>query len=131
LGYTYLGANLIAQAELHFRNQLERTPDERIAYYDLGWLMIDKGIDIDQGLDLIDKALDMDQGTYIPPFRLEGRQILNLNALLYFAKGVGLYKNQQYRLALEYMNLAWQEKSIYNHDLFIYIQKAEEKAGTT
>jgi len=131
LGHTYLGANLIAQAEQHFRNQLKRTPEERIAYYDLGWLLINKNIDLDEGLNLIDKALEMEEGTYIPPFRLEGREVLNLDALLYFARGVGLYKKQQYKEALEFLNLAWQEKAIYNHDLFIFIQKAEEKAGTT
>jgi tetratricopeptide (TPR) repeat protein len=130
LGHTYLGANLIAKAEQHFRSQLERTPDERLAYYDLGWLLINNDINIDQGMNLIDKALKMEEGTYTPPFRLVGREVLNLNASLYFAKGVGLYKKQQYKEALEFLNSAWQEKSIYNHDLFLYIQKAEEKAVT-
>jgi len=130
LGHTYLGANLITQAEQHFRNQLYRMPEERISYYDLGWLLINKDMDIDQGLNLIDKALGMEEGTYIPPFRLEGRDVLNLDALLYFARGVGLYKKQEYKEALELLNLAWQEKAIYKHDLFKFIQKTEKKAGT-
>ena len=41
-------------------------------------------------------------------------------------KGLGLYKKQDYREALKFLNAAWQEKALYNHDLFLYIQKTEQ-----
>jgi tetratricopeptide (TPR) repeat protein len=126
LGHTYLGAKKITTAEQHFRNQLEKTPEERIAYYDLGWILINEDIDIDEGLSLIDQAMEMEEGNYTPKFRIEGRDVLNLNSLLYFAKGVGLYKKQNYKEALQLLNAAWQEKALYNHDLFMYIQKTEQ-----
>jgi tetratricopeptide (TPR) repeat protein len=88
LGYTYLGASQITTAEKHFRKQIDRTPDEKIAYYDLGWLLIKEDIDIDEGMRLINQALEMETGTFSTDSRLADRYVLNLNSLLYFAKGV-------------------------------------------
>ena len=125
LGYTYLGANQITTAESHFRKQLERTPDERIAYYDLGWLLIKEDIDIDEGIRLIDQALKMAPGSFSTDFRLADRYVLNMNSLMYFAKGVANFKKHCHEQALELFHAAWEEKALYNHDLFLYIQKTE------
>jgi hypothetical protein len=68
----------------------------------------------------------MEPGSFSTDFRLAGRYVLNLNSLLYLAKGVANLKQHRYEQALELFHAAWEEKALYNHDLFLYIQKTEQ-----
>lgn len=41
-------------------------------------------------------------------------------------KGWGLYRQGNYREALELLNKSWKQKPAYDHELFLHIEEAKE-----
>jgi tetratricopeptide (TPR) repeat protein len=74
----------------------------------LAYLLIEKDLDIKEGLELVDRA-----------------QKLRPNSLsLFHRKGWGLYKQGKYNEALELPEKADSLKPIYNHSLYLHLEAA-------
>ena len=79
----------------------------------LAYFLIDKGRNVNEGLELINKTLSLspDQYEYLD------------------TKGWGLYKQGKYQEALDMLQKSWdlrKEKAIYNHDAFLHLETAKK-----
>jgi tetratricopeptide (TPR) repeat protein len=111
LGEIYSVTGNLDKAEKYHRQELSFEPDEAVRNYNLGWFLVDKNRNIDEGLELIDKALKLrpDQQWYF----LVG-------------KGWGLYKQSKYKEALEVLEKSRDLTPYYRHTLYLYIEAAKK-----
>ena len=112
-GTIYLDAGIIDKAEEYLRRALTMDPDRPLFQNNLGWLLIDEDIDIDEGLALVEKALEAEPDRY---------NFLD-------SKGWGLYKKGKYGEALEVLERAWELTPRYLHNNFLHLEAAREAAG--
>jgi len=110
IGYIYIRAELVNEAERHFRQAFTLDPRNPERMHDLAWFLINNDIDINEGVDLVEKALKIDPED---PYYLD-------------TKGWGLYKQGRYEEALQFLNESWDCKSAYMHEVFQHIQAAEK-----
>ncbi|MBS0010308.1 MAG: tetratricopeptide repeat protein [Bacteroidales bacterium] len=113
LGGIYLAAKILDKAEEHWRRALELEPERALRQNNLGWLLIDEEIDIDEGLALVEKALEAEPDKY--------------NYL--HTRGWGLYKKGKYHEAAKVLEKAWQVKPTYDHDLYLHLDAARKAAA--
>jgi len=109
----YNEANLPDKAEEYYKEALSLAPENPDRMNDLAWLLIDKDININEGLELADKALALSPGDY----------------LIIDTKGWGLYKQGKYQEASEILQKSWnlrKEKAIYNHEAFLHLEAAKK-----
>jgi len=110
LGSIYLDAGMIQKAEEKYRDALSMQPGNASFMNNLAYLLIDKEINIEEGLELAGKAL-----------RSEPENYLYLDT-----KGWGLYRQGKYEEALNYIKKSWELKPIYNHVVFLHLEAAKE-----
>jgi TolB-like protein len=107
LGNMYEEANLLDQAEIHYRRVHEIDP---VLIATLAQFLIDHEINVDEGIELLDKGLTSRPG---------------LSAYLGL-KGWGLYKQGKYEEALKLLSEAWDKESDFNLDLYNYLEAAKK-----
>lgn len=98
LGFLYMDAGLPDKAVKHLRTSIRLQSNDARSIFFLGDLLIEKDIDIDEGLNLIDKAISREPD----------------NAHFLWSKGIGLFKKGKYQEALETLEQAkraWQQIS--------------------
>jgi len=108
LGQIYSEANIMDQAELHYRKAHELNS---AVIAGLAEFLIDNDINVEEGMKLIDKGLALRPGEEI---------YLQL-------KGCGLYKQGKYEEALKLLEPLWERSEGFNSDLY-YDLEAVKKA---
>ena len=111
IGYVYEEANRIEEAEKYKRQAVALDPDDPQVLEGLAWILIDKDINLEEGMVLIEKAVKLDS---------EASNIVN-------TWGWGLYKSGRYEEALEALNKASDLRGLYDPLIVGHI-KAVEKA---
>jgi len=76
----------------------------------LAWFLIDKDLNINEGLELVDKAIKLFPDDY----------------LYLDTKGWGLYKQGKYEKALEILEKSWNLKPVYNHGIYLHLEEAKK-----
>jgi len=109
----YSDANILDKAEDFYRQALSLQPKNPFRLNNLSWFLIDKGKNINEGLELIDKALALSPD----------------NFEYMYTKGYGLYKQGKYKEALEILQKSWdlrREKAVYNHEAYLHLEAAKK-----
>jgi tetratricopeptide (TPR) repeat protein len=109
----YKMAAIPDKAAVYYRKALAKEPENPGSMYNLACLLIDKGLDINEGLELIENALELRPDSY---------RCLD-------CKGWGLYKQGKYKEALLILQKSWdlkQEKAIYNREAFLHLEAAKK-----
>jgi len=113
LSNIYEGAGLLDKAEKYHRDLLLLRPNNPWAMNRLGYFLIDKERNVDEGLKLVNKALEL----------------INDNYILLHTKGWGLFKQGNYKEALEVLQKSWdlrREKAVYYHEAFLHLEEAKK-----
>lgn len=113
LGWVYEMAGNPEKIEESLRKALSLEPESPARMNALGYFLIDKDRNIDEGLDLADKALAVMPDNY---------------ACLH-TKGWGLYKKGNYNEALRLLERSWDLKPKYFHKLYLHIEEARKAAA--
>jgi tetratricopeptide (TPR) repeat protein len=80
----------------------------------LAWFLIDKDRNIKEGIVLVEKALEVSPDDY---------------SYLH-TKGWGEYKQGNYEAALELLERSWENKPVYDHEIYLHLEEVK-KAVTT
>ncbi len=112
----YSEANIPDKAEEYFRQALSLEPENPDRMNNLGYFLINKDRNINEGMDYVYKALGLipDNYSYLD------------------AKGWGLYKQGKYKESLETLQKSWdlrREKAVYDHEAFLHLETAKKAAG--
>ena len=75
----------------------------------LAYLLIDKDLNLNEGLDLVETALKL---------KPDNNRFLH-------TKGWGLYKQGKSREALEILQRSWDLKPVYDHIIFLHLQEVK------
>jgi len=113
LGYIYEEAGKIEKAEENLRNALLLEPENPWRMRNLAYLLIEKELNVGEGMELIEKALELRPDSYT----------------LLQAKGLGFYKQGNYKEALELLQQSWDirmEHARYNHEAFLHLEEAKK-----
>ena len=110
IGNIYMQANLTEEAENFYRQGLALNPKNPARIHNLAWILIDKDINLEEGLELAEEAVKLDPDKYY---------ILD-------TYGWGLYKQGRYEEALVALNKAWELRGPYDPDIMRHIQTVEE-----
>jgi tetratricopeptide (TPR) repeat protein len=106
-------AGLLQEAEENFRKALSLDPENPIFFNALAYLLINRELSIDEGMELIEKALEMRPDNYI----------------YLHTKGLGFYKQGKFQEALDVLQKSWdlrRERAIYNHEAFLNLEEAKK-----
>ena len=117
LANIYKEAEISDLAEKYLREALSLEPENPIRINNLAFFLIDNERDVDQGMELIEKALELRPGSFT----------------LLQAKGLGLYKQGNYREALELLQQSWDirmEHARYNHEAFLNLEEARKAVAS-
>ena len=106
----YSEANLPDKAEEYYREALSLKPEDPVRINALACFLIDKDINIREGLELADKALIISPDNY---------QIID-------TKGWGLSKQGKYKEALDLLEKAWTLKPVYDHEVYLHLEAAKK-----
>ena len=109
-GNLYSDAGIPDKAERCFREALAMSPASQYRLMDLARFLIDKGLNIEEGLELIDKALAVNPDSY------------NFQ----YIKGLGLLKQGKYSEALVLLENSWNLRTGYNHEHFLALQEVRK-----
>jgi tetratricopeptide (TPR) repeat protein len=117
LGYIYKEAGKLGEAEEYYRNALLLETQSPARMNNLAYLLIEKELNLDEGMELIEKALEQRPGNF------------------YFlhTKGLGLYKQGKYQEALEILQQSWDirmERARYNHEEFLHLEAAKKAVAS-
>ncbi len=109
VGYIYTEANLFDEAEFCYRQALELDPGNPSRMNDLAWFLIDKEINVNEGVDLIQNALELwpDNWYYLD------------------TRGWGLYKQGRVEEALKVLTDAWELRPRYDQDGYERLQEVK------
>jgi len=110
VGYIYAAAGILDKAEEYVRQALSLEPENPEFINSFAWLLIDKDINISEGLELADKALIISPNDY----------------LIIDTKGWGLYKQGKYKEALDMLQQAWNLKPVYDHEVYLHLEAAKK-----
>jgi len=119
LGRIYWKSELLNEAEDYFRESFTLGPpnilrmNDLAYFFDLAYFLIDSERNINEGLELAEKQLE----TYPD----------NYNYL--HTMGWGLYKQGNYREALNILQKSWdlrRENAIYDHEAFLHLEAAKK-----
>jgi len=103
-------ANLFNKAEELYRRALFIDPQNSTIMNDLAYLLINKDINVYEGVELIGHVLEVTPD--------------NWNFL--YTYGLGLYKQGKLEESLEVLNKSWESRPYYDHEHFLYIQEVKE-----
>ena len=110
VGEIYRNAGIMDKAEEYYRQALSLEPQNPVRLNALAWLLIDKDMNIDEGMVLIDKALESAPEDY----------------LYIDTKGWGLYKQGKYTEALDLLQKAWGLKPVYVHKVYLHLEAVKK-----
>jgi tetratricopeptide (TPR) repeat protein len=110
IGVIYSSAGMLDQAEEYYREAILLEPENLIWVRDFAWFLIDKEIDIEEGIVLSEKILER-YPEYWPSLD---------------AKGWGLYKLGKHNEALKLLKDSWDLKPAYSHTGYLHIQEVEK-----
>lgn len=110
IGVIYSSAGMLDQAEDFYREAIQLEPDNLVWVRDFAWFLIDKEINIEEGIALSDKILEL-LPEYWPSLD---------------AKGWGLYKLGKHDEALKLLKDSWDLKPAYSHTGYLHIQEVEK-----
>ena len=105
------------EAEKYLRNALSLEPASPGRLFTLGYFLIDKDRDINEGLELVEKALQKNPDNY---------------SYLH-CKGWGLYKQGKYKEALDILQKSWDlrmKNAIYNYAAFLHLEEAKKAVAS-
>ena len=103
-------AKIYSQAEQYYREVLALQPENPSRKNNLANFIVDKDINVNEGLELADNILLSDS--------------INFYAL--HCKGWALYKLNRYEEALKYLEKSWKVRPVYNHGLFLHLEAAKK-----
>jgi tetratricopeptide (TPR) repeat protein len=110
LGWVYSKAALFNKAEKSLRSAINLEPENAYRIYDLGWFLVDKDQNVEEGLKLIDKALELRP---------------DLQWIFLDGKGWGLYKQGNYTKSLELLEKCKDLSLYYRHDVYLHLEAAK------
>jgi len=110
LGEIYFEADIPEKAEKYYRKALFLEPENPFRMNYLAWCLIEKELNINEGLDLINKALELNPDDH---YSLD-------------TKGWGLYKQGKYKEALIVLGKSWNLRPFYNHEVFLHLEAAKK-----
>ena len=109
----YSEAGILNKAEEYYRQTLALEPENLQRLNNLAYFLIDKGRNINEGMELVDKALVLSPDNY---------------SYLH-SKGWGLYKQSKYQEAKDILQKSWDlrmKNAIYNHEAFLHLEAAKK-----
>jgi tetratricopeptide (TPR) repeat protein len=110
LGQMYEEANIMDQAEMHFRKAYELSP-QRIGWnQELARFLIYHDINVDEGMEIISKGLQNWP---------ENEYFLQL-------KGWGLYKQAKYEESVQLLSIMWDKSIGFNTELYNHLNEARQ-----
>jgi len=106
----YHEANIFDRAEKLYRQAIHMEPQNLYRIQFLAWFLIDKEIDVNEGMDLTARML---KSVPDDPYVLD-------------TKGWGLYKQGKVEEALQILKRSWDLMPIYDHDQYLHILEVEQ-----
>ena len=106
----YSEADLPDKAEEFYRKALSLEPENLERVNRLAWFLTDKDHNIKEGILLADKALKMNP---------DGYSYLH-------TKGWAEYKQGNYQAALELLEKSWENKPVYDHEIYLHLIEAKK-----
>jgi tetratricopeptide (TPR) repeat protein len=113
LASIYAEAGVLNKAEECYREDLSLEPENPVRLDNLGYFLINRDRNINEGLELVDKALRLRADSY---------------SYLHH-KGWGLFKLGKYQEAFEILQKSWdtrRDKAIYNHEAWLHLEAAKK-----
>ena len=110
IGRVYREAKQYNKAMDIFRELIVRNPQNRSSKFQLGYILIDNEIDIEEGMRLVDKTFTTNPD--------------NWNLL--YLKGLGYFKQGNVKEAHDILKKAWDLRPLYYHDHYSLIQEVEK-----
>ncbi|MDP4223303.1 MAG: hypothetical protein Q8868_08325 [Bacteroidota bacterium] len=110
VGDIYYEAGMPGKAEIFYRQALSSEPDNPAWLNNLAWLLIEKNMDVAEGLRLVGKALESDPSNY----------------LCLDCKGWGLYRQGKYREALDLLEKSRDLSPVYRRQLLVHIEEVKK-----
>jgi tetratricopeptide (TPR) repeat protein len=110
IGSIYLESGLLDKAEEYLRKARSMESENPVKMNTLAYFLIDKEININEGMELIDKALESNPDEY---------DWLD-------TKGWGLYKLGKYHEAMKLLQKADSLKPIYSQDIYMHLEAAKK-----
>ena len=113
LAYGYIEAGNLTEAEKYYHEALSLEPENPVHINNLAYFLIDKDLNINEGLDLADKALVLSPDNY--------------NYL--DTKGWGLFKQGKFQDALTVLQKSWEirrQQAVYDHEAFLHLEEVEK-----
>ena len=110
LGQMYEEANILDQAEIHFRKAYKLNPQRIGLDFELAKFLIYNDISTDEGMELIKKSL--------------GKNPDDENTLQ--LKGWGLYKQGKYEESAQLLSKMWEKSILFNFDLYEHLEAAKK-----
>jgi tetratricopeptide (TPR) repeat protein len=109
VGWIYYEAGLFEEAVNKYRLALQMDPKNLGAMNGLAWILFDEQIDLEEGMRLIDQALELQPDNW--GFK--------------DTRGWGLYKMGMVEESFAYLEEAWENREIYNHEGYLHLQEVE------
>jgi tetratricopeptide (TPR) repeat protein len=112
----YSDAGFPYKAENYYRDAIRMESGNPQYLNNLAYFLIDKNLDIDEGLELADSVLNINPD--------------NFNFL--HTKGWGLYRKGKYQEANAILQKSWdlrKEMAIYNHEAFLHLEASKQSAA--
>jgi len=113
LAAIYSQAGILDKAEEYYRKALSLDPENRNRMNSLGYFLIDKDVNINEGLELAEKVLKLNPDA--------------MNAS--HNKGWALYKQGKYQEALVFLQKGWDlrmKNVYYDHTTFLHLEAAKK-----
>ncbi len=110
MAFIYSEAGILDKSEEYYRKALSLEPEKAERLNNLGYFLIDKDRNVDEGMELVERALKLEPD--------------NFHYLSY--KGWGLYKEGKNKEALEVLEKCDSLKSVYDHDLYLHLEAAKK-----
>jgi tetratricopeptide (TPR) repeat protein len=110
LAWIYSESGINDKAEKYFRQALLLEPTSSYRLNNLAYFLIDKEINLDEGIELANRALKLNPDDY--------------NYI--HTKGWGLFKQHKYEDALKLLEKSWELKPVYDHDLYLHLEAAKK-----
>ena len=116
----YSEAGSLDKAEKYLRQALALEPERTLRMRVLAWFLIENDRNVKEGLELIDKALE------IVERRLDNEAYRSAYCMYLDIKGWGLYKQGNYKEALEVLRKAWDVRPVFNYLLYHHLNEAKK-----
>ncbi|MEA1887502.1 MAG: tetratricopeptide repeat protein [Bacteroidota bacterium] len=110
IGLIYQEAEHFDEAMDIFSKMVEADPQNPAVKWRLGYLLIDREVDVDKGMKLIDRALESAPG----------------HTDYLYTKGLGYYKQGKIEKAHEVLKRGWDARNLYYHEHYLLMKEVEQ-----